>query len=1246
MASKQIDFDRLLAELDAISKEPDAPIPLPAAPTSPIDHASDPPNAARTSDPPAIDPRAFLPLSLRRADASVLFCSLPVICTFDSSPAHFSTGSQDGHGAGASIIDLHLHADHDELAGPLDAHSASSTGSSQLSPISRERKLSLTSALAANHAPPPTKTSLYDVPPLDRALAQPSLPPLTAVSPAATDSTATSTAPSSPTRGGFRDTSPTRGGFRDTSPTRGGFRDTSPTRGGFRDTSPTQMPLQLSPMVAAPSRPDADDEQNQQDSPVIDRIEQVAAIKKVSALRARFDAPNAAGNSPSVVPRGVRTPPSGARTQLRSDRASTAADTRSGLGKHHHHQSMTSVAASPTALPLARNVHERSSSSNSSNINNANSRSMPMLADMPASKVKSMTSLFEPPAPSSVPQSCQGSTETVEEENSQDQFVDAASAALAESATKSTSRGGSPSSPTRNESTTGQAPWLRPAQHAPIPMTVNSMRRRSSHPVLHMERIDAEPDSDASSAHSTASRSAGPPSKPPPIPSPLPPTLPRTAVPVPLPPPTAVSGPAAEPVASTTGVGPNGRRPSLHELAGAPPRRSSLSAASGQPDVPPAAPSTGQRRPSLHELAGVPERRSSISAASTAFPPTATTVTPAAPGPAPVIPLPPPPAVPSTPATAPHAPHHHHHSHNLHVSTSISITQMLDELVGDLDGSGNSTATSHPFPICAPSPATAYSDMRQSASHHDTLTRAEYNAPPNRAASVASLAQLGTSTDQLGGSTNALVSQDALGSTDQLKPMAPKAHTVVFEEIDVIDTINTLAADLESLFVRGEAAGQLATLLRHRSASAASTRDGSRCPTPGGGLPAVPLLPSPNEVLADRAPVAPPPSVPSMAAAPATVPAPSVQAPAPAGKPGAVSALGKLSLSSPHLTAAEDKWERAQRAEEKKQRELLQSMGINPSDPRVASALEKLAQARVQRVAAKIYIGDTSQAKTLMLTSLMTAELVTEWVVQKANLDRHQADQWTLFELFHDLGVERPLKNWELVTDVLRTWERDTDNALLLRRYGYKSSLTPNALKIFYPPVAGWLHWEAKRGQFKKRYVELRPGAEVPGGSPANSTDGVATLYVRSAQDKPATVLCTLAHYDVYTPIAPRKRAPTRYCFAVKAQHRLGIHDEPLEASYIHFFCTEDQASMKEWVLALRNAKNHVDKHVNPALFDDDAGAAAAGPESAVTTSSAPAAPPSSAVPVSRAASNATAVGRPASYAAATGGFVTGSRLG
>ncbi|KAJ3368475.1 hypothetical protein GGF31_006294 [Allomyces arbusculus] len=1201
MTAKQIDFDRLLAELDAISKEPEAPIPPPAASSSLIGHVNGPPNATRTSDPPAIDPRAFLPPSLRRDDAC----------------------EPGGHGAGASIIDLHLNAaDHDvHTVPPADAHSPCSTGSSPLSPISCERKLSLTSALAANHAPPPTKPSLYDVPPLDRAVAHPSpIIPLAAISPTATESTTGSTAPSSPTRAG-----------------------------GFRDTSPMQMPLPPTPLVVAPVRPDADDEQIQQGSPVIDRIEQVAAIKKVSALRARFDAPNATVNVPSVVPRGVRTPPNGPRTTVRSDRIAAVADVRSGLGKHQHHQSMTSVAGAGSAapLPFTRSVHERSSSSNSSNI--ANSRSMPLLADMPASKVKSITSLFEPAASSSLPHSGQGSADTVGEENSQDRLVNAASTALAASATKATSCGNSPLSPTRVESNSGQAPWSRPAQHAPVPMPPNSMWRRSSHPVLHMERIDAEPDSDmdpASSAHSTASRSAGPPSKPPPIPSPLPPpfppSLPKTAVPIPLLPPAAISGPvAADPAALPTAAAQNGRRPSMHELAGAPPRRSSLSAGNEQPEAPPAALVTGQRRPSLHELAGAPERRSSISAASTAFPIAPTVVTPAAPGPAPVIPLPPPPTVPLTPASAQHV---QPHLHDLRVSTSISITQMLDELVGDLDCNGSSTVESHPSPVSAPSP-TAYSDMRRSASigASDTLTHSDNGLTPNRTTSIASLAHLGTSTDhQLDGSTNPHASQDVLSSTDQLKTMAPKAHTVVFEEIDVIDTINTLAADLESLFVRGEAAGQLATLLRHRSVSAASTRDASRCTTTGRDTlvaPSMPLLPSPNEVLADRAPVAQQPSMlpPAPATTVTTAPLPALAAPAPACKPSAASGLGKLSMSSPNLSSAEDKFERAQRAEEKKQRELLQSMGINPSDPRVASALEKLAQARVQRVAAKIYIGDTSQAKTLMLTSLMTAELVTEWVVQKANLDQHQADQWTLFELFHDLGVERPLKNWELVTDVLRTWERDTDNALLLRRYGYKSSLTPNALKIFYPPVSGWLHWEAKRGQFKKRYIELRPGAEVPGGSPANSTDGVATLYVRSAQDKPATVLCTLAHYDVYTPIAPRKRAPTRYCFAVKAQHRLGIHDEPLEASYIHFFCTEDQTSMKEWVLALRNAKNHVDKHLNPALFEDEAGAAVAGPESAVTTSSAPAAPLSSAVPAPGAASNATAAGRPASYTGQAG---------
>ncbi|KAI9222495.1 hypothetical protein BC828DRAFT_23083 [Blastocladiella britannica] len=214
-------------------------------------------------------------------------------------------------------------------------------------------------------------------------------------------------------------------------------------------------------------------------------------------------------------------------------------------------------------------------------------------------------------------------------------------------------------------------------------------------------------------------------------------------------------------------------------------------------------------------------------------------------------------------------------------------------------------------------------------------------------------------------------------------------------------------------------------------------------------------------------------------------------------------------------------------------------------DDRVTQALARLAAASVQKIPVRVYITDMSTFKTIEVASGVSAGVLAEQVVERAQLvpSTHLpvgpgmtaaataavalADgAWTLFEVFNDVGVERPLRDWERVTDVLRSWERgETKNALVLRRYSHKSSLTVNALKMFEGPVKGELWLEVKPGSFKKRRFELSLGAEQNGGSgssassngggPLVSDRDVAGLYMVTSEEKPAVLLCSLAHYDV-----------------------------------------------------------------------------------------------------------------------------------
>jgi hypothetical protein len=54
---------------------------------------------------------------------------------------------------------------------------------------------------------------------------------------------------------------------------------------------------------------------------------------------------------------------------------------------------------------------------------------------------------------------------------------------------------------------------------------------------------------------------------------------------------------------------------------------------------------------------------------------------------------------------------------------------------------------------------------------------------------------------------------------------------------------------------------------------------------------------------------------------------------------------------------------------------------------------------------------------------------------------------WALFELCNDFGIERPLRDWEIVTNMLSAWDEGSSNAIVLKKYGYKPTL---AVSVFF----------------------------------------------------------------------------------------------------------------------------------------------------------------------------------------------------
>ncbi|KAJ3047882.1 hypothetical protein HK097_011084, partial [Rhizophlyctis rosea] len=232
--------------------------------------------------------------------------------------------------------------------------------------------------------------------------------------------------------------------------------------------------------------------------------------------------------------------------------------------------------------------------------------------------------------------------------------------------------------------------------------------------------------------------------------------------------------------------------------------------------------------------------------------------------------------------------------------------------------------------------------------------------------------------------------------------------------------------------------------------------------------------------------------------------------------------------------------------------------------------MEKLNEANVKKITTRIYIEDARSFKTLLLTSLMSADQIIADVVSRFHLDVSQ--DWTLFELCNDHGVERPLRDWEIVTDVISAWDATTSiNAIVMKKYAYRDTLSPRSLAGRYPRVQGWMYMEIKPGKWNRRFFVLR--------------DSSIYYYKDANNGSSETFFCSLANYDVYTLSQRRKKSPTQFCFALRSTNSVTFFEN--KDDYVRFLCVEKQERLYDWVLALRLAKSEKTFEDFPEMFED-----------------------------------------------------------
>ncbi|KAL2197625.1 hypothetical protein P885DRAFT_68746 [Corynascus similis CBS 632.67] len=186
-----------------------------------------------------------------------------------------------------------------------------------------------------------------------------------------------------------------------------------------------------------------------------------------------------------------------------------------------------------------------------------------------------------------------------------------------------------------------------------------------------------------------------------------------------------------------------------------------------------------------------------------------------------------------------------------------------------------------------------------------------------------------------------------------------------------------------------------------------------------------------------------------------------------------------------------------------------------------------------------------------------TAELLADCSKLLAKLDRPiRPDASVVIEPCIRPGLERRLRQYERVWDVINAWDPHASNALII----LPNSSDPNGeLSLSSVPKTltepeGFvlpLYFLQRPGKWAQRYITLKENGQIFASKKKEWKNS----------DKDVSKLCHLSDFDLYLPteveIKKKLRPPKRYCYAIRSQEKASLFLD--STHYVHFFCTDDR---------------------------------------------------------------------------------------
>ncbi|KAL1871320.1 hypothetical protein VTK73DRAFT_2116 [Phialemonium thermophilum] len=163
--------------------------------------------------------------------------------------------------------------------------------------------------------------------------------------------------------------------------------------------------------------------------------------------------------------------------------------------------------------------------------------------------------------------------------------------------------------------------------------------------------------------------------------------------------------------------------------------------------------------------------------------------------------------------------------------------------------------------------------------------------------------------------------------------------------------------------------------------------------------------------------------------------------------------------------------------------------------------------------------------------------------------------QCALVEVYNQWGLERRVRQYERVRDILNSWDSQIQNWLAVqpRSPGTDGILEMTSVVRNSQAPAGFvlqLYHSQQPARWHKRYVTLLESGQMLASKKPDP----------GPNEKDVQSLCHLTDFDIYTLADPRLRKrlrqPKKFCYAIKSQQKAAVFVNT--DNFVHYFSTDD----------------------------------------------------------------------------------------